>query len=524
MAELWLRPWALLNTDRQHRRALTNEDVDISIGQRAALWLYEPKREGVQVNGRRDATEAVVGFALESDARRLTLMPIPLRTKPGFVLSTGGRNIRVVWPGLPERPPANLEPQTDEEMEAQRLMLRVRAVWARLKDVDVALADPAKLWPEIRRRWMEKGGDDKPEMDVIVRHTFHLRRIIDQLGRMPRRTLRRTHQQVPISRVQEMDRRAIRWLVRQPGETLAERAGNLQRVLAVAREDNLDTLENRVLRAYCELAAHVAREYLDLNRRKRHTTRARKVEDFGRSCRRLARDLAERGVRVAEPGVTPNFVLQQNANYHQVWKSWLELLDRDRVLDELWRWQARSWEEFCVVAVMVALIGLPGVKLIATAPIDFLQEQRRGCWITHDNPLADVYLPEQRFVVELRYRMQRPGSRRSDFAAPIWLRFGRTGDVSGFSAYVAVWPIWDVRGGTISGEIEELEEVLKRGLRSNIVAGLVLRPTPFEGNSETQTSYRGRVVTIGTEGPALWDGLKALTDFLTAIMIRDNHQ
>jgi hypothetical protein len=88
--------------------------------------------------------------------------------------------------------------------------------------------------------------------------------------------------------------------------------------------------------------------------------RARKVDAFGRSSRRLARHLAEQGVRLADPGVTPKFVLQHNANYHRIWTSWQELLDRDRVLDELWRWQARSWEEFCTLAVVVALAGSLG--------------------------------------------------------------------------------------------------------------------------------------------------------------------
>ena len=48
-------------------------------------------------------------------------------------------------------------------------------------------------------------------------------------------------------------------LVRQPGETLAERAGPSQRIRAVTRHQNFDTLENQVLRSYAELARSVAR-------------------------------------------------------------------------------------------------------------------------------------------------------------------------------------------------------------------------------------------------------------------------
>ena len=53
-----------------------------------------------------------------------------------------------------------------------------------------------------------------------------------------------------LDRVQEMDRASMRWLSKQPGTTLAQRAGSDQRVLAIVRKENFDTLENRVLHAY----------------------------------------------------------------------------------------------------------------------------------------------------------------------------------------------------------------------------------------------------------------------------------
>jgi hypothetical protein len=307
------------------------------------------------------------------------------------------------------------------------------------------------------------------------------------------------------------------WLVRQPGETLAERAGDQQRVLAVTREENFDTLENRVLRAYCDLAAHVARDYLELYRAKHSTTRARRVEAFGRANRRLARQLSERGVRLAEPGLTPNFVLQHNVHYQKIWTCWHELLDRDRVLDELWRWQARSWEEFCALAVVVALVGMSGAKLIAAAPLEFLDEQDRGCWITHDNPLAAFYLPEQKIVVEVRYRMHNPDRRLSDFAAPIWVRYGRSGDVTGFLGNIAVWPIWDIRGGLVKGEVEELERVLSLGARTNLVGGVVLRPSQGEEDVENVSTARIFTAAVGTCGASLWQSLGELTHFLNRI-------
>jgi hypothetical protein len=521
VAEIWRRPWALVEAERRHRAALDGEDVEVGPQHAAPLWLYEASGEKAEVDGRSDGTEPVAGFRREDDSRQLSIIPFPLRNQPGTAVSINGQTVRIRWPTAPERPPPKLDPLTEQEHQGYRLMLRAEAVWDRLRDVESALADPAQLWPELRRRWTEDYNSNPPSMDGIVRHASLLWRTIDELSRAPRRILRRTHQLIPVSRVQELDRRAMTWLVRQPGETLAERAGEQQRVLAVAREENFDTLENRVLRAYCELASHVARDYLELNKAKRLTTRARKVDAFGRATRRLARQLSEHGVRLAEPGLTPNFVLQHNVHYHKVWTSWQELLKRDRILDELWRWQARSWEEFCALAVVVALVGIPGAKLVAAAPLGFRQEQHRGSWISYDNPLAVFYLPEQKIVLEVRYRMHNPDRRLSDFASPIWVRWGRTDDVIGFLRHIAIWPIWDIHGGVVDGEVEELERVLSLGAKANIVSGIVLRLSTSEDHFDTQKTAKLLALALGVNGASLWQGLDELTHFLTRTTTSD---
>lgn len=523
--EIWRRPWALADRTRRHRISLGDGQSRIEIGadHKAALWIYARDGGRVVVDGRSDAAEPVLGFALNGDARALAQLPLPLRRVPGPTVRSNSIDVRVLWQSLPERPPLKSDPQTAEEIAAHRLLLRAEAIWDRLRDVDTALADPARLWDELRRRWTEEGDDSPPKMDIIVRHATALSRTLDELDRAPRRILRRTHQQVPISRVQELDRRAMTWLVRQPGETLAERAGDRQRILAVAREENFDTLENRVLRAYAELARQVARDYLERNHRKRLTSRARRVEEFGRRCRRLARDLADRGVRLAEPGITPNFVLQQNVKYHRVWNAWLELLNHNKILDELWRWQARSWEEFCTLAVIVALVSVPGARIVASAPLSFLEEQSRGSWVQHDNPLAVVYLPEQGIVVEVRYRMRSPDPRLSDYASPIWVRSGRTGDVGGFLNNVAIWPIWDAGGGLVEGEATEIAEIVQQGRRARITAGIVLRPTRDEGHATAVEDANALTAAIGVDGPALWEGIANLSRFLSSRIMAGEH-
>lgn len=519
--ELWLRPWARYVP--AHRLPLAGPDCAVPDRQAGPLLVYASSPPTLRVDGRSDAGEPVAAMweraagqgAAEIPAT-LWQLPFPVRRTPGRAIATGLGTCRLVWPAAPERFRGE-DPRTEDEGRARALMLRAEAVWDRVSDVEDALADPARLWETLRRRWTEEDSDE-PQMDVIVRHSTELGPVLDALEKRPRRILRRVHRQVPVGRVQEIDRRAMLWLARQPGETLAERAGDDQRVLAVAREENFDTLENRVLRAYGALAHLHAREYLERNKTRHQSRRAKLVELFGRRCGRLARDLAARGVRAAEPGVIPNFVLQQNPQYHRIWDAWIDLLDREREKDELWRWQARSWEEFCTLALMVALIGVPGARTVATAPLWYRDEHHRGRWIESDTPLGVFHLPEAGLIVEVQsvtaYRDL------AGFAAPIWLRIGRVGEAHQPLSRIPVWPIWSLAGGLVAGEEREVADVLPYGRQRVVRGGIVLRPATEPDTPERRSSGGAIALTLGTEGPALRDGLQGLTDYLAAAMAR----
>ena len=514
MAELFYRPWGLPGRARRSGPLPVGE-FQIDRLQRGGLWLYEAERLKLEID---TGAEPVESFALQTDVRRLSYLPVPLRQTRGTVLKGGHGETRIIWSHVPDRP-LKPEPQSPEELAAHRIMLRARGVWDRLRDVDSALADPARLWQELGCRWMQEHHGD-PQMDTIVLQARSLVRTLQELDRSPRRILRRTHQQLPVSRVQELDRRSMGWLVRQPGETLAERAGDQQRILAVAREENFDTLENRVLRAYAELARQVARDYCERNSLSKASPRYRLVFEYGAGCRRLARSLADRGVRIAEAGVSPNFVLQQNPRYQKIWDAWHELQKDRKKEDELWRWQGRSWEEFCALATMVALVSVPGAEVIASAPLNFRDEQLHGSWVVQDNPLGVLYLPEQGLVVEVRYRMAHPGGHRADFAAPIWIRTGRINEALGSQSNIAVWPVWDPHGGLVADEAQEIQGVLKANPRERLTAGIVLRPDAGNDDLGLESMPNVLIATIGTQGDALWMGVSALSEFLSSVITR----
>lgn len=299
---------------------------------------------------------------------------------------------------------------------------------------------------------------------------------------------------------------------------MAERAGSRQRIKAIAREENFDTLENRVVRSYARLAAVVAREYVARHPQAKLSSRVVRVTEFGKRCRVLESALAELGVGEAAADATPNYVLQNNANYHHVWDAWLELRRRTRELDELWRWQARSWEEFCALALVVALQSISGARLIASSPLVYREEQDQGCWLQHLNPLAVFFLAEQDMTVEVAYR-RTYGAPLGDFGAPIWLRFGGIGDNSFLSRW-AVWPIWHARGGLDETDLTVIPTLVPAGQRELVKGGLTIRPVAAERDPEARSGAMVACVTLGASGRQLRDGILAVRTVLVADVLR----
>lgn len=511
--DLWLRPWAFY-APLQRKEKVTGT-VALS-GVDASITLVRFRGAEPPTLGRpTDNAEPYVSVRTQGgEAIELAMLPFPLLPSRGLLVRDRTDVVNLVWPDAPDRPRERGAGIASEP--GVPLMQRARAVWDRTQDVEEALADPATLWQQLHDRWT---GTDagQPQMHVIVRHARELTRIIDLLERRPRRVLRRVQKTMPVGRVQEIDRRAMLWLARQPGEKLAEKAGDRQRIQGVAREENFDTLENRVLRAYVELAARTARDYLMRNQTKRATRRAKDVERFMRRCQLVARNLSQRSVRLAEPGVTPNFVLQQNPQYRAIWVAWQELREQDRIEDDLWRWQCQSWAEYCSLALMVALIGVPDAQVVATAPIWFRDEQRRGSWIEADSPLGVVYLPNQDLIVEVANT--RNGAAMARLGARLVLRLRRVGDADGYAAEVPVWPLWAVQGGVTPGDLLELKDAFGHLRGAGLLRGaLVMRPAADADSPVFERDGISAALALGTEGAALSQTLRSLTEYLHGIL------
>ena len=508
--QLWHRPWALLDGTGTRYTMLDEVTLPLSRPGAGPIWLFTDTEDGPVVGGKKGIGiregEPVGGHGIFA-------MPVPLRGSDGMHVQTHVGSVRLEFSSIPDRPLEDLEPETEDQVMAKALLDRVKSVWARLREVESALADPARIWEHLVKSWLADAAAANPEMDIIVDQARRLFPTLDLLDRAPRRTLRRTRRMIPLSRVQEIDRRAMTWLIRQPGETMEERGGDRQRIQAVAREENFNTLENRVLLSYAKLARGVARDYRDRHKTAAgHSDRVRLVTGYGARCNRLETNFRALGVFEANADVTPNFVLQNNPNYTKMWDAWRELLKRRRILDELWRWQARSWDEFCALAVIVALQSIPGAQSVAVSPLVFADEQKQGCWISHVNPMAVFFLPDARVTIEVSYRF-RGGAILSKFGAPIWLRLGRVNSADFLSRW-AVWPVWDAVGGLEHGETEEISALLPNGRNESVKGGITIRPTADGQNAEVRSLANVGCLTLGASGPGLKAGIEQLRDFL----------
>jgi len=505
----WITPWAALGRSGADYAAPADADGAWRWIGGGALWLCVPNGTTISIDGGKPDYRLVMRLA---DQRSVFAIALPSRPSAGLVLSAGGTTWRLALPAIPDRPHEADEPTSENERAASALLARVKAVWARVRDIELCLANPATIWPRLTARWLDPTTLDPPMMDVIVRHARTLARTLALLHRAPRRVLRRRNSELPLGRVQEMDRRSMVWLVRQPGATLAERAGDRQRIMAVAREENFDTLENRVLHSYARLAAGVARDYAARQRAPATSGRAQLVRGFGKACRHAATDLRGAGVREAPADAIPNFVLQNNTNYQRVWTSWQELLQRNRILDRLWRWQARSWEEFCALAVVVALQSCDDAFVLATSPIAIRDEQDQGRLLRHANPLAVFHLVARDITVEVTFDPEFSGPLRY-FAAPIWLRYGRVDDPMAFLRRCAVWPVWHAQGGLDDEEPDRVDRVLDAPDQPERPrGGIVVRPAAEGAPVQAAHSRAGRVacLTLGPEGVARADGIALL--------------
>ncbi len=247
-------------------------------------------------------------------------------------------------------------------------------------DASTRAAAVRRTWDAASQMWF-RDGSHKARMALIVRLSKEqpLHRALAAISMHPRRILQRYRDTTPISRVRELDAACIRDYARRPGITAAEKAGSRQRLLAVRRREQRDTMENRVACWVLERLALRSAAYSSENSGYPDDEKVKLVGRFGRNAfdwrqSELLHDIE----RLRQIVTQPNYPLQFEARYQMVWKTYLRLLKEKREIDDAWTWQRVLWGETGRQLLGCFLHQSLTAKTVST-PF-YRTESRHGCW------------------------------------------------------------------------------------------------------------------------------------------------
>jgi hypothetical protein len=220
--------------------------------------------------------------------------------------------------------------------------------WDAFDDL-LQLGDPpdnAIQWPRVVSWLGQQSRSSEPRRALIVEIAERLGASIEDHARHLRRILLRQRALVPVGRIQQLDDECLRWYIRQPGETLAEKAGHRQEIMSVVRHETFDTLENRVLKDFLRRCIRAGARYVQrFQREYPNSDRLLRVHRFTRLCDHALKLPQFDQVQRPRPGVQPNYVLQSDARYRDVWAWYQKLLRNQDSEEQIWNWQGRLWAD-----------------------------------------------------------------------------------------------------------------------------------------------------------------------------------
>jgi hypothetical protein len=274
-------------------------------------------------------------------------------------------------------------------------LARIVIAWSQF--FDDLLEEATKTGNENRLSWAEaiKSISDvakeekEPRKALIVDISIRMHGRLHQIVSAARRILSRERRMLPAGRVTQIDTACMKWMIRQPGETMAEKAAvNNQKLLGIARRESFDTLENRVLKDFILRCAREGNRYLNTevgnDSGLQQSRRATLVRNYKHVCTELCRVPFFENIASPPHSPRPNYVLQNDGRYRGIWNDYVRLLKRDDEEDCLWDWQSRTWADICRFLVCSALFVSNQehdkifIEERLTSSIQLVAEQRLG--------------------------------------------------------------------------------------------------------------------------------------------------
>lgn len=217
------------------------------------------------------------------------------------------------------------------------LLVSLRDWLNRILDFDQesgdALSDDLTHFLDKNYEFFQNDKSDKNVFDYVHNILSYSGRSLFHIFDSPRKEILRFHEQMKIYQAHEIDSAGIIEICRRPGRTVREKIAVKPSVLAVKRQQSIDTLENRLLKKLIVKLTYILEERNDT-----YSELGREDDDsalpvlYTRFCRWLKSDEAE---EIGEwQKLPPNNILLCDKFYKKIWRTWRFLLDLDDFVQE----------------------------------------------------------------------------------------------------------------------------------------------------------------------------------------------
>ncbi len=357
-------------------------------------------------------------------------------------------------------------------------------------------------WSQFMETWRENRKADEPRRALIVRIANEIGPTLQSVCRRPRKVLHRIRQFERPERIRQIDAACMRWLVRQPGRTMAERAGAKQRLMGVVRVDHADTPENRVVRDFIIRAKLACYTYSFENQNRKTAQRVVEIQRFRHLLEKQMRTTDIGHVRQLVGSAEPNYVLLYDQRYHSLWLWYLKLRKQQTEQDDAWRWRHRTWAEMCLLAVGACLddhqVQHPNIANLGYKSTIYIRsEQSDGQFIDTRSPLGPWVVRHRsgvRFVDLIRgdqlahvagqdHRLALLQNLSPDFVLVSHPPYSDFVD----GEIMAIWTMLDycLTNANLQDRLDSLHSVLSRQAQSSRINGMILLPlSPSKSNNE----------------------------------------
>ncbi len=201
------------------------------------------------------------------------------------------------------------------------------------------------------------GTSSEPPQTLITQIAQQHIDIIEYIIQNARKILKRERKKVHISTAQQLDGQCLRWLIRQPGVTAAQKAGNQQKILSVVREESYNTLENRVLKAFLQECITGCIFYLQQydTPEFQNSNRLRAVQRLRNLCQNsVVLPIMDRIAHLHGLPV-PNYVLLHDPYYNRIWNLYKELVRRLTLFELAWKFRHILFQDYMHLAASIIL-------------------------------------------------------------------------------------------------------------------------------------------------------------------------